>query len=263
MKMEWIDTHAHLYLRQFDEDRDELMANCLKKGVNRICLPDIDSTTTESLREMVRDFPDFAFSMSGLHPCSVKEDVKDQLSHVRTQLTTFPQIAVGEIGLDYYWDKTYVEDQKKAYRLQIEWARELNLPVIIHSRDSLDDTIAIIEELSRGDLSGIFHCFNGDMTQAKRIVDVGFKVGLGGVITFKKVDMDDVLKWLPDESYVLETDAPYLAPTPYRGKRNESTYIPLIGEYLSGIKNYSLEVIAENTTRNAKELFQFERTKSS
>jgi TatD DNase family protein len=150
-----------------------------------------------------------------------------------------------------------------AYRQQIEWARELDLPIIIHSRDSLEDTITIIEELSRGELRGIFHCFNGDMTQAKRIVDIGFKVGLGGVITFKKVDMDGILRWLPDDAYVLETDAPYLAPTPYRGKRNESTYIPLIGEYLSLVKNYSLEMIAEITTRNAEELFRFDQFKSS
>ena len=261
--MKWIDTHAHLYLKQFDDDRDEVVARCRERGVHRVCLPDIDNSTTQSLRKMVNDHPDFAYGMSGLHPCSVHEDVKEQLEHVRTQLTTVPQIALGEIGLDYYWDKTFVEDQKMAYRVQIEWAREMDLPIIIHSRDSLDDTISIIEELSRGDLRGVFHCFNGDMKQAKRIVEVGFKVGLGGVITFKKVDMDDVLRWLPDNAYVLETDAPYLAPTPYRGKRNESSYIPIIGEYMAGVKNYDLEVISEITTRNAEELFRFERMKAS
>ena len=261
--MKWIDTHAHLYLEQFNEDRDQVVARCRERGVHRVCLPDIDSSTTQRLRKMVDDYPGFAFGMSGLHPCSVHENVKEQLEHVKSQLGAVPQIAVGEIGLDYYWDKSFIEDQKKAYRVQIEWARELDLPIIIHSRDSLEDTISIIEELSRGDLRGIFHCFNGDMTQARRIVDVGFKVGLGGVITFKKVDMDDVLRWLPDDSYVLETDAPYLAPTPHRGKRNESSYIPLVGEYLGAVKNYDLEAIAEITTRNAEELFRFEQLKST
>ena len=226
-------------------------------GVEKVCLPDIDRSTTDRLDELVARFPGWAYAMTGLHPCSVKDNYKTEIAHIQEQLANKPVIAIGEIGLDYYWDKTFVKEQNLAFREQVELARAHSLPIVIHSRDSLDDTISTIEELTKGDLRGIFHCFNGTMAQAQRIVNAGFLVGLGGVITFKKVDMDETLRWLPEGSFVLETDSPYLAPAPYRGKRNSSEYIPLIGEYLARVRNVDIEDIASMTSDAAKKLFRF------
>jgi TatD DNase family protein len=251
----WIDTHAHIYLEQFNEDRPQLIKRALELGVERIYLPDIDSKTTDSLWSLVAKYPDVCFGMTGLHPCSVKETVDVELEHVHRVLESGKAVAVGEVGLDYYWDKTHIDLQKSAFKQQIEWARDRDLPIVIHSRDSLDDTIGVIEELSRGDLRGIFHCFNGTVDQAKRIMDVGFMMGFGGVVTFKNVDLDDVLRIVEQDAFVIETDAPYLSPVPHRGRRNESSYIPIIGEYIALVQNLNFEEIAANTTRNAINLF--------
>lgn len=250
----WIDTHAHLYLDQFAEDRDLMMKRALDAGVEHFFLPDIDKRTTDSLDDLVASYKGHCHPMSGLHPCSVKENYEEELRHVRERLDQ-GMVAVGEVGLDYYWDTSFVDQQQDAFERQIEWARELDLPIIIHSRDSLDDTIGTIERMSKGDLKGIFHCFNGDLEQMKRIRDVGFLIGLGGVITFKKVLMDDVIMQVDNNGFVLETDAPYLSPVPNRGKRNESAYIPLIGEYIAEVRKTTSEDIARMTSENAMKLF--------
>lgn len=252
----WIDTHAHLYLPQFDDDRDQVMEDLKGHGVDAVYLPDIDSSTSDALDRVIRDFP-FCRPMTGLHPCSVKEDVEKELAHVKDRLECVDGLAaLGEIGLDYYWDKSYIDAQQKAFELQVEWARERQLPVVIHSRDSLEDTISTIERLSKGDITGVFHCFNGTLDQAKRIMDVGFLMGLGGVVTFKKANLDDMIRSLTVESFVLETDAPYLSPVPYRGKRNESAYIPIIGEYIAQVREEEVEAIAKQTSENARRCFR-------
>lgn len=251
----WIDTHAHLYLDKFDEDRMEMIDRAVDARVGHVFLPDIDSGTSDDLDALVEQCPQ-CHVMSGLHPCSVKKGYKAELEHVFHRLETLSDIVgVGEVGLDYYGDKTHVNEQQEAFEIQIEWARERSLPIIIHSRDSLDDTISTIEKKTRGDLTGIFHCFNGTLEQLERIVNVGFLVGIGGVVTFKNVDLDEMLRAIPRESYVLETDAPYLSPDPYRGKRNESSYIPVIGQYVAKVRGEEVNVIESVTTENALNLF--------
>jgi len=256
--MKWIDTHSHLYLQQFDDDRDEMMKRCKENGVDHIFLPDIDASTTDSLWKLVDQYPNTCFGMSGLHPCSVNENYREQLEHVSKIAREKPIVAIGEIGLDYYWDKTYVEQQKLAYRAQIEMALELDLPIIIHSRDSLDDTIGMVEDFADPRLKGVFHCFNGDVKQMERIQKLGFFMGLGGVITFKNSKMEDVLSEIDMNLVILETDSPYLTPTPFRGKRNESSYIPLIGEKLAEVRNLKIDEVAQITTRNAKLLYKLD-----
>ncbi|MDX1685618.1 MAG: TatD family hydrolase [Saprospiraceae bacterium] len=255
----WIDTHCHLYLKQFDEDREEMVKRAISNDVRHMFLPDIDSSTTGRLDDLISSYPANCHRISGLHPCSVKDNYEDELAHVQERLFGREDVvAVGETGLDYYWDKSHIDEQQRAFERQIEWARELELPIIIHSRDSLDETIGTIEKMTRGDLRGIFHCFNGTEAQAKRIMDIGFHMGLGGVVTFKNADLDGVVKLISDESFLLETDAPYLAPVPHRGKRNESAYIPVIGEYVAKVRKCPVDEVARITTANALELFDIE-----
>ena len=251
----FIDTHAHLYLDKFNEDIDQIMINARSSGVSKIYLPNIDSSTTKALLELSNAYPNECIPMMGLHPCSVKENYKEELDHVREMLDSQSFVAVGEIGLDYYWDKSFIEIQKEAYIKQIEWAKELGKPIVIHSRDSLDDTIAIAEKMQDGNLTGIFLCFNGTTEQMLRIKEFGFYIGLGGVITFKNAKLDEMIASTPMEMIVLETDAPYLSPVPYRGKRNESSYIPFIAEKVAEIKNMTIQEVAQQTTQNANKIF--------
>ncbi len=252
----FIDTHTHIYLEQFEEDLEECIQRSLKSKVNKLFLPNIDTSTWEKVQSCVNNYPDMCYPMLGLHPCSVKEDVDQELNSISTLMESNKIIAVGEIGLDYYWSKEFVEQQIEAFRIQINWAKEAKLPIVIHSRDSLDDCIRIVREENDEQLTGIFHCFSGTIEQAKEIIQLGFYLGLGGVITFKNAKMDDIVKELPLDKIVLETDAPYLTPHPHRGKRNEPSYIPLVAEKIAAVKNVSVQEIAEATTRNAKEVYQ-------
>ena len=251
----FIDTHTHLYDAQFDEDRPEMIARALAAGVERMYLPNCDSGTLAAMQQLCAAFPDHCFPMMGLHPCSVKEDYKKELELVQHELKTGKYIGVGEIGLDYHWDTTFVAEQQEAFRLQIDWAIALNLPIVIHTRKSLEDGIAIVREKQQGNLKGIFHCFGGTVEEAKAIIELGFYIGIGGVLTFKNTDLAKTLSEIDLQHIVLETDAPYLAPVPYRGKRNESAYIPLIAHKLAEIKNCPVETVAAITSENARKIF--------
>ncbi len=251
-----VDTHAHLYLEQFDADIDDVVARAVSNGVTRVLLPNIDSSTTERLWKTANAFPENCMPMMGLHPCSVKaKNLNAELKHVQDELATGRYIAVGEIGIDLYWDKTFIKEQAQAFETQMEWAKELDLPVAIHCRDSFDEIFASVEKVQDGNLRGVLHCFTGNEQQAKRVIDLGLHIGLGGVLTFKNSGVDKAIADTPLNRILLETDAPYLAPTPYRGKRNESGYTKQVAEKLAEVKGISLDEVAEHTTKNAKSLF--------
>jgi TatD DNase family protein len=253
--MTMIDTHTHLYLDDFKADIQEVMSRARAAGVEKFYLPNIDSSSIKDLLNIEQQFPGECIGMMGLHPCSVKENVADELKLVEDWLKKRPFAAVGEIGLDYYWDKTFIDDQKHAFRQQIEWAKQLNLPIVIHSRDSMQDCIDLVREQQNGKLRGIFHCFGGTLEEAKQIMDLGFLMGIGGVVTYKKSGLADVLPSIPLDYLVLETDAPYLTPVPFRGKRNEPSYLKYVVDKMAEAMNYSAEEIAIQTTRNAQNLF--------
>lgn len=252
-----IDTHTHLYAKQFDADRTEMIERAIASGIERFYLPNIDSESIEGMLKLEQQYPNRCFPMMGLHPCSVKENYKEELTIVEKWLEKRPFVAVGEIGIDLYWDKTFFEEQKDAFRTQIKWAKNLNIPIIIHARNALDVIIEIVAEEKDDRLNGIFHCFSGTLEQAKRIMDLGFYMGLGGVLTFKNGGLDKIAVDIPMDYIVLETDAPYLAPKPKRGKRNESAYTLYVAEKLADIKAISLEKVAEQTTINANKVFNF------
>lgn len=250
-----IDTHAHLYAKEFDDDRDSVIERAGSTGIKKILLPNIDSSSIEGMLQMEKDFPGICFPMMGLHPCSVGENYEQELSIVRQWIEKRDFIAIGEIGIDLYWDKTYVKEQQDAFIRQTQWAKEKGWPIVIHSRDSIDMILDLLEPLRDDRLRGVFHCFTGDLTQAERIMDLGFYMGLGGVLTFKNSGLDKVVKDLPLSSLILETDAPYLSPTPYRGKRNESAYVGLVAEKLAAVKEVTLEDVERATSENAEKLF--------
>jgi len=251
-----IDTHTHLYLEQFDEDRTAMMQRAIDKGVERMLLPGIDSNHIASMLELEKSFPNNCFAMMGLHPCSVKEDYENELKIVEQNLQNRKFIAVGEIGLDYYWDKTFIKEQKYAFNLQMEWAKKYKIPISIHCRESMDDAIELVEGAKTEDLNGVFHCFGGTLDQANKIIDLGFYLGIGGVLTYKKSGLDEVLKHIDLQHIVLETDAPYLSPVPYRGKRNESAYISDIAQKLAEIKGVNINEVARITSENAVKVFK-------
>lgn len=253
--MTMIDTHTHLYLDDFKADIEEVISRARNAGVEKFYLPNIDSSFIDDLLKLEQQFPGECIGMMGLHPCSVKENVADELKLVEEWLKKRPFAAVGEIGLDYHWDKTFVAEQKDAFRLQIKWAQELNLPIVIHSRDSMQDCIDLVREHQNGKLRGIFHCFGGTVEEAKQIIDLGFLMGIGGVITYKKSGLAEVLASIPIEQLVLETDAPYLTPVPFRGKRNEPSYLTYVVDKMAEAMNLSAEEIAIQTTMNAQNLF--------
>lgn len=253
--MIFIDTHTHLYDEQFATDQDSVIQAAIDAGVTKMYLPNCDSTTVESMMQLSSKYPDNCLPMMGLHPCYVKENYKEELDIVAKQLADNKFHAVGEIGLDYYWDTTFKTEQITAFEMQIDWALQYDLPIVIHCRESLQDSIDIVRKKQNGKLRGIFHCFGGSNQQAKQVVDLGFHLGIGGVVTFKNSNLSEVLQGIDLQHIVLETDAPYLAPTPYRGKRNESSYIPLIAEKLSYIKQTSIEEVAKTTTDNANKIF--------
>ena len=254
--MTLIDTHAHLYSQKFDEDRTAVMERAFEEGVEKIFLPNVDSESIERMFALEAAYPEKVYALMGLHPCSVKENYESELKIVEKWLGERSYKAVGEIGIDLYWDKSTLEIQKKAFRRQINWAKELNIPIVIHARDSLDEIIEIVREEKDERLTGIFHCFSGTTKHAQQIMDLKFYMGLGGVLTFKKSGLDKVVKDIPMDYLVLETDAPYLSPTPKRGKRNESSYIKYIAEKLATVKELSIEKVAEVTTKNALTVFK-------
>lgn len=256
MNISFIDTHTHLYDEQFDSDRVEIINNAIAAGVNKMYLPNCDHTTIEPMMAMVEKWPQHCFPMMGVHPCYIKENYKDELKRAEEWLQKATFSAIGEIGLDYYCDKTFVAEQKEAFNLQMDWALERDLPIVIHTRDSLQDGIDMVRHKQNGNLKGIFHCFGGTLEEAKQITDLGFYLGIGGVSTFKKSNLPEILKEISLQHIVLETDAPYLAPVPYRGKRNESSYIPIIGTKIAEIKECAIAEVAAITTQNAERIFK-------
>lgn len=250
-----IDTHSHIYLPEFEKDRSNMLEKAEKEGVSKILMPAIDSSTHTVMLELEEERPLTCISMIGLHPCSVKENYLFELKIVRDYLEKRSFKAVGEIGLDFYWDKTFTEQQYDAFNQQIEWALHFDLPIVIHSRNSTDEYIEVVSKHQKGKLRGVFHCFSGDIVQAKRVIDLGFYLGIGGVVTFKNSGLDKVMEEISLEHVVLETDAPYLAPVPFRGKRNEPAYLKYVAEKLAGIKNVEIDEVAKITTDNAEKLF--------
>jgi len=254
--MTLVDTHAHLYVEEFDADREAMLQRAEKEGVTTILLPAIDQESHAALLALSARHPQLCRPMMGLHPCSVKENYREELDIARTYLDRGGMVAVGEIGLDFYWDKTYTDQQYAAFREQVRWALELDLPIVIHSRNATDECIAVVRELQNGNLRGVFHCFSGNAEQAQQLIDLGFYLGIGGVITFKNSGLDKVMETVSLDWVVLETDAPYLAPVPFRGKRNEPAYLQYVVDKLSAVKQVSREELAEITTRNAEQLFR-------
>jgi len=250
-----IDTHTHLYVEQFDEDRSEVIERAIAAGIERFYLPNIDSGYIDRMLSLEAAYPNHCFAMMGLHPCSVKENFEEELAIVNRWLNQRLFCAVGEIGLDLYWDKTFFEQQKEAFKRQINWAKALDIPIVIHSRESTWEVIEILREEKDEYLRGIFHCFGGTVEEANAITDLGFYLGIGGVLTFKKAKLDETLKKVDLQHIVLETDSPYLAPRPYRGKRNESAYIEIIAEKLAEVKGVTLQEIAKITSENASNIF--------
>ena len=253
--MELIDTHCHLYVNAFAEDIDDIIQRAREAGVVRFYLPAIDIDSEKALLELEKRYPNICFAMQGLHPSSIKDDVEDALQHVEQSLAERQFSAVGEIGLDFYWDRSFEKEQYKAFHQQVEWAKHFDLPIVIHSRDSIEQTIAVVREHQNGNLRGIFHCFNEGEKQANEIVALGFYLGIGGTLTYKNSKLPGVLKNVGLENIVLETDAPYLPPVPFRGKRNESSYIVYVAEKMAEIKGISSEEVARITTANALKIF--------
>lgn len=250
------DTHTHLYSEAFDDDRDEMMQRAFDLGITRFFIPAIDSTYTKAMFKLEQDYTDNVFLMMGLHPTSVKENYKEELAHVEKLLCERPFIAIGEIGIDLYWDKSTLKIQQEAFRYQIKLAKKYQLPIVIHCRESFDKIFEILEKEKGEDLFGIFHCFTGTLEQAQKAISYNMKLGIGGVVTFKNGKIDQFLNQIDLKHIVLETDSPYLAPAPYRGKRNESSYIINVLDKLSYIYGVSKEEIAEITTANSKAIFK-------
>lgn len=253
--MIFTDTHTHLYDEQLAVDEAEMIQRSLDAGVTTMYMPNCDSSTIAPMMSIAEKHPRSCFPMMGLHPCYVKENYKDELDIVSKELATRKYYGVGEIGLDYYWDTTFKTQQVAAFEQQIALALDYDLPIVIHSRESLRDCIDIVRRMQNGKLRGIFHCFGGNADEAQEIVELGFYLGIGGVVTFKNSNLPETLKNISPDHLVLETDAPYLAPVPFRGKRNESSYIPLVAKRLAEIKQLSVEEIAIVTTANAAKIF--------
>ena len=261
--MIFIDSHTHLYLENFDEDREKVIEDAIAEDVKYMLLPAIDKSSFKQMQDLSKQFPKNCFPMIGVHPTSVKENYEEEIKLVEQELEKGGYCAVGEIGIDLYWDKTFAEQQKTAFRHQLNLAKKYNLTVAIHTRDSFEDVYKIVCEEQDGNLKGVFHCFVGNIDEAKKIMDLNFFMGIGGVVTFKNSGLDKTVKEIPLESIVLETDSPFLTPTPFRGKRNQSAYIKLIAEKIAEIKNIEIERIAEITTANSIDLFDLNTTSRS
>jgi TatD DNase family protein len=251
----YIDTHAHLYLPEFSEDLAAVLERARDAGVSKILMPNIDLNSAGALHQVEEEHSELCQAMMGLHPCSIDDGFETVLAQIEGLIKQRDYIAIGEIGIDLYWDKTFFSQQVEAFRIQAGWAHERDWPIVIHSRDSIDEILEILEGLNLPGLRGVFHCFTGNRIQAERIMDLGFLMGIGGVVTFKNSGLAEVLTFVDPQSLVLETDAPYLAPHPHRGKRNESSYIPLIAGRLADIYGMDTDTIGQTTTRQATALF--------
>lgn len=254
--MNLIDTHAHIYSAKFDADRDQIIAEIIAAGIERVFMPNVDVETIDQMLDCESRYGDLCVPMMGLHPCDVKDDFEQQLYVMEGWLDKRSFAAVGEIGTDLYWDKSSFERQKVALNIQLGWAKEKNLPIVLHCRESIDETIDIIEKAQDGSLSGIFHCFTGTLEQAKKIIKLGFLLGIGGVSTYKNGGLDQVIPFIGLENLVLETDAPYLAPVPYRGRRNTPAYLPAIAARVGDLLQVSSTQVALITKSNALNLFK-------
>jgi TatD DNase family protein len=253
--MNLTDSHCHLYAEEFNSDIDAVITRAAAEGVNKFYLPAIDSSTHAQMILLEEQYPGQCFAMMGLHPCSVKENYEYELQVAEEWLAKKKFAAVGEIGLDFYWDKTFIPQQYAAFRKQIEWSLQYELPIVIHTRNAMKESIDVVREFSSKGVRGIFHCFGGDLDDAKAITGMGFYLGIGGVVTYKNSGLAELIGQIGLEHLVLETDAPYLTPVPFRGKRNESSYLKYVVEKLASIKNVSVEEVAAATTANAQKIF--------
>lgn len=253
--MKLIDTHAHIYLDDFSNDIEQIIGRAGEKGVDRILMPAIDSTTHAAMLELEETRSGTCISMMGLHPCSVKESYLEELKNVEDYLSKRKFVAVGEIGLDFFWDISFKDKQYDAFNRQVEWALQYDIPIVIHSRNATDECIKVVKEHQKGKLKGVFHCFSGTLEQAQEIIEAGFYLGIGGVLTYKNAGLDKVIKEIDTRHIILETDAPYLTPVPFRGKRNESSYLTFVLQKLADTRETNVEAIAAITTQNAEKLF--------
>lgn len=254
--MSLIDSHSHIYLEQFDEDLEDAMGRARKMGIDQILMPNIDSGTIDRMNGLVSKYPGMCKPMLGLHPCSVKEGYRKELEIIEAGLRAGDYIAVGEIGIDLYWDKTTLDIQIEAFAFQIELAKELALPIVIHARDSFDEIFAVVDEMNDERLRGVFHCFTGSNEQAQKVIDYGgFKMGIGGVLTYKNAGLDKTMEHIDPMHIIVETDAPYLSPVPYRGKRNEPSYVVEVVKKLAEVWSLPYDDVCAITTANTKELF--------
>lgn len=250
------DTHTHLYYERDFEKRKALMQRCIDNEITRLFLPNVDSSSITMVSELVSEYPQNCFAMLGLHPCDVKENFKTELETIKQAITTHKIVAIGEIGIDLYWDKATLGIQQEAFLIQISWAKELNLPIVIHCRDAFNEVYELLQSVKDEKLRGIFHCFSGTKEQADLMVDMGFYLGIGGVVTYKNAGLDKVVEQLDLDNIVLETDSPYLTPVPFRGKPNESSYLVYIAQKIAEIKGVSIETVAEITTKNSMHVFK-------
>ncbi len=253
--MHFVDTHAHIYSEELTSDLNLIMKNAVAVGINKIIMPAIDSSTLEAMLKVEQQFPEQCIAMMGLHPCYVKENHKEELKLVEEWIGKRKFIAIGEIGLDFYWDKTFAKEQHIVFETQMQWALDLQLPIAIHTRNAMGETIEAVKPFAKKGLRGVFHCFSGSKESAEQIIGMGFHLGLGGVLTYKNAGVAEAVKDIPMEYIVLETDAPYLAPVPYRGKTNEPAYMIEVAKKLAEIKSLPLNEIAAITTSNAEKLF--------
>lgn len=253
--MKLIDTHTHLYTEEFNVDINSVMERAFTEGVEKFYLPAIDRSVNNDLLDLEKKFPGKMFAMAGLHPCSVKENFEEEIQYIAKQLEGRKFAAIGETGLDFYWDTTFKKQQYESLRIHAQWAIEYKRPLVLHTRNAMQETIDVVSEFAGKDLFGIFHCFSGTIQNAKDIIDLGFLLGIGGVLTFKNSGLDQVVKEIDLQHLVLETDSPYLSPVPYRGKRNESSYLKYIVQKLADIKGIPVEEVASKTTNNAEKIF--------
>lgn len=252
-----IDTHTHLYAEEFDSDRIEVIRAAQENGINKLLLPNIDVTSISRMYDLSQQFPGFCLPMMGLHPGSVNENWESDLEQIKIELFSKKFIAVGEIGMDLYWDDTFVNEQETVFKTQVEWAKELGLPIAIHARKAFENIFKILDKLNDDNLRGVFHCFTGSMNEAKKIMSYGgFKLGIGGVITYKNAHIAEVVRDLPLDLIILETDSPYLTPVPHRGKRNESSYLVYVADKIAELKGITRDEVGEITSKNAVELFK-------
>jgi len=253
----FVDTHTHIYLEDFNNDRKVIIEECYRLNVKKLFLPNIDLNTIENVIEISNKYKNICYPMVGLHPCSVKQNFRAELKVLKSYIKKINPVAIGEIGLDLYWNKSTINEQIAAFKEQIKWAKEFNLPIVIHARNSYKEIFNVLDVLNNEKLTGIFHCFSSNLNDAKHILNYGgFKLGIGGVVTFKNSGLDKILEKIPLKNIVLETDSPYLSPTPFRGKRNKSSYIPLIAKKISEIYKRELSEIEKITTKNALEIFK-------